>query len=77
MTALFTIDEDPVIKRTVHKLEAALDCITIERAQEHENRHVWDRADSRGRIRESLVIARKGIETMLWHMDLSDQERLK
>ena len=65
MTALFTIQETPIVQHVKAALDRASDTITFAKAREHQNRHVWDRNESREMIEKDLRMAIRQAQHLL------------
>lgn len=65
MTALFTIEETPIVQRTMTALDRASETIIFAKAREHKNRHIWDRNESREMIEKDLRMAIRQAQHLL------------
>lgn len=76
MTALWTIEEMPVVAHTLEALERAADTMVFEREKQYLNRHCWDRKDSRERIKKSLNRSIQASERLLRMMHVTAEREL-
>ena len=76
MTALWTIEEMPVVAHTLEALEQAADTMVFEREKQYLNRHCWDRKDSRERIKKRLNRSIQASERLLRLMHVTAEREL-